>query len=194
MDVFCIFDANPAATPQSYGVYLSYYLSNSVFPSASPLDYAFIGGLTFAFAFAMAPVAMRLCRLLDFRIPMLVGVFCQAGGFVAASLARRIWELYLSQGVLVGVGVGLVYIPSLPVISHWFGRHRSLANGIAAAGSGIGGLGMSFAMQAMIQNLGVGWALRITGLICFPATLLLRSRDADVKPSCKMFDMRLLKR
>jgi len=82
---------------------------------------------------------------------MYIGVLLMTAGYVAASFAKRIWHLYLTQGVLVGLGVGFIFIPSVAVTSQWFDKKRSIANGINSAGSGIGGIIFSFATQAMIE-------------------------------------------
>lgn len=120
------------------------------------------------------------------------------GGFIAASFASRIWQLYLSQGVLVGLGVGFVYVPSIAVLSQWFAKRRSLANGISAAGSGIGGLIFSFAIDASIDHLGVKWALRITGITALLADLLaaslIRHRHRIIQSQQRPFDMNLIRR
>ena len=182
----------------SFGVFLAFYLDNDVFPGGTDLDYAFIGGLNFSVAMLMAPIATYTCRRWYFKWTLGVGVSCLGGGFIAASFAKEIWQLFLSQGLLVGIGCGLIYVPSLPIISQWFGKRRALANGISSAGSGIGGLAMSFAIQAMIEKLGIGWALRITGMVVlavnFPATMILRTRDGYVMPNRKMFDLILFRR
>ena len=121
-----------------------------------------------------------------------------AAGFISASFARRIWQLFLSQGILVGFGVGFVWIPSIAVLSQWFEKKRSLASGISSAGSGIAGLVFSFATQAMISNISLGWSLRITGMICgvmnLIATLLIQNRNEAIKPLQRGFDTKLLKR
>ena len=182
----------------SFGVFLAYYLDNDVFPGGTDVDYAFIGGLNFSVAMLMAPVATYTCRRWYFKWTLGVGVVCLGGGFIAASFAKEIWQLYLSQGLLVGIGSGLIYVPSLPIVSQWFGKRRALANGMSSAGSGIGGLAMSFAIQSMIEKLGIGWALRITGLVIFavnfPATMVLKTRDGYVMPNRKMFDLVLFRR
>ena len=49
-----------------------------------------------------------------------------AGGLAAASFARTTWHLYLTQGALVGLGTGLVYVPSMAILSQWFLKRRSL--------------------------------------------------------------------
>jgi len=71
---------------------------------------------------------------------MAIGVLIQTAGFISASFASRIWHLYMSQGLLIGVGLGFIYIPSIAILSQWFSKKRSLVNGISSAGSGIGGL------------------------------------------------------
>ena len=182
----------------TYGVYLSYYLSSNVFPEATPLDYAFIGGLSFAAAMLAAPLITVLVRSFGIKLPMLSGAFMVGGGFIAASFARRVWHLYLTQGVLLGLGVGFLYVPGINILSQWFSTKRTLANGISAAGSGIGGVSFAFAANAMIKNLSLGWSLRITGIIALffnlVAALFVRDRNAQVQPKQRPFDLDLLLR
>jgi len=149
----------------SYGVYLAYYLSTSRFPAATPLDYAFIGGLNFGLAMLVSSPVTYLVRTLGTHPVMLIGVALQTGGFIAASFAQSIWHLYLSQGVCVGLGVGFIFIPSVPITSQWFDKKRSLANSLTSAGSGLGGVIVSFATQPMIDRLSLAWSLRIIGLL-----------------------------
>ncbi|KAK7910757.1 hypothetical protein PG985_013238 [Apiospora marii] len=181
----------------SYSVYLGHYLSHSLFSEARPLDYAFIGGFNFAFALLVAPPATVLARRHGVRAPMLAGVVLLPTGFVAASFAHRVWHLYLSQGVCVGLGIGLIYIPATAIIPQWFERKRSLTNGICAAGSGIGGLIVCFATQAMLVRVGYAWSLRITAAVVFCvnllATLLVRSRDKEIRPGQRIFHFGLLR-
>ncbi|KAK6223266.1 hypothetical protein LQW54_000383 [Pestalotiopsis sp. IQ-011] len=180
----------------SYSVYLAYYLSHDLFSEARPIDYAFIGGFNFAFALLVAPLATLLVRLYGVKTPMCLGVVLLPAGFISASFATRVWHLYLTQGACIGTGIGLIYIPATAVIPQWFSRKRSLANGISAAGSGIGGLVACFATQAMLDALGLAWALRITAVIVFlvnsAATLLIRSRNKEINPDLSIFNFKLL--
>jgi MCP family monocarboxylic acid transporter-like MFS transporter 10 len=41
------------------------------------------------------------------------------------------FKLLLSQGFGIGIAVGIMYIPALGIISHYFKRRRALALGIA---------------------------------------------------------------
>ena len=145
----------------------------------------------------VAPLVTIVTRKFGKRLPMILGIIMQAGGFVAASFAKRIWHLYLTQGALVGIGVGFIFIPSISVLSQWFSKKRSLVNGISSAGSGVGGVIFSFATGAMIQHIGLGWSLRVTGIITFVANLiavlLLRDQNHVIQPPQLGFDTTLLR-
>lgn len=45
---------------QAYGIYLSHYLAEDIFPEASTWDYAFIGGFNFSIAMLIAPIVTFL--------------------------------------------------------------------------------------------------------------------------------------
>ena len=168
------------------------------FQDPALLTMRFIGGLNFAVAMPAAPAVTILARRLGNQTPMFIGVVFLTGGFISASFASHIWHLYLSQGALVGLGVGFIYIPSVAILSQWFSRRRSLANGINAAGSGIGGLIFSFATAAMIDNISLPSSLRIIGMVTFVANALaatlIRDRNAIIRPPQLGFDIQLLRR
>ncbi|KAH8706901.1 major facilitator superfamily domain-containing protein [Phaeosphaeriaceae sp. PMI808] len=185
-------------TVSAYGVYLSHYLAGDVFPEASTWDYAFVGGFNFSIAMLIAPFVTILTRRLGIHRVMIAGLVFESGGFIAASFATRIWQLYISQGVLIGCGIGCLYIPSLPILSQWFVRRRSLVNGISAAGSGVGGAAFAWGTEAIIERFDIGWALRITGMIAFAANLaavtVIRDRNSVIQPYQLGFDTKLLRR
>ncbi|KAK3672205.1 hypothetical protein LTR78_007958 [Recurvomyces mirabilis] len=182
----------------SYGVYLSFYLRESYFPGGTPLDYALIGGLQFGAALLISPLCTILTRELGRKPVMFAGSVIFAGGYIAASFAHEIWQVYLSQGLLVGLGTGSLFIPSVQVIPQWFLKRRSLAGGLASSGSGFVGLAFSLGTAAMIQHLSLAWALRITGLVSFAGNIvgamLVRDRNAVVKPPQLGFATHLLRR
>lgn len=48
------------------------------------------------------------------------------------------YQVFLAQGLGLGVASGLTYVPSIAVIAHYFQRRRPLAMGIASSGSALG--------------------------------------------------------
>ncbi|KAK4890333.1 hypothetical protein LTR27_010976 [Elasticomyces elasticus] len=182
----------------SYGVYLSHYLSSNYFPEATSFDFALIGGLEFGCSMLISPICTVLVRDVGRHTVMFSGCVMMSGGFIAASFAERIWHLYLTQGVLVGLGLGAIFIPSVQVLPQWFLKRRSLAGGIASCGSGFGGLAFSLGTAAMIEQISLPWSLRIIGIIAFVGNfigvVLIRDRNHIVKPPQLGFAIHLLKR
>lgn len=168
------------------------------YPDASDLEFALVGGFNFAFAMVAAPIATVLTHRFGKYLTMSIGIVLQTGGYVAASFVDRIWQLMITQGILVGLGIGFIYVPSLPILSQWFDARRSLANGIASAGSGFGGALFAWTTGAIIDALGLQWALCTTGIITFVltviATSLLRDRNKYIQPPQLAFDVSLLAR
>jgi len=183
---------------QSFGVYLSYYLRTESYPDASDLDFAFVGGFNFAFAMVAAPFATAFTHRSGRYLTMAIGILLQTTGYVTAGFASRIWQLMVTQGVLVGLGIGMIYVPSLPILSQWFDARRTLANGISSSGSGFGGALFAWTTGAIIDAFGLQWALCSTGIITFAltaiATGLLRDRNQYIRPPQLAFDTSLLAR
>jgi MFS family permease len=104
-------------------------------------------------------------------------------------------ELPFRQPV-IGIGLGFIFAPSTPILAQWFSKRRSLVVGISSAGSGVGGLLFSFISQAMIVNVSLPWAFRITaaivGVMNLTAVALIRNRNHIIRPPQLAFDRKLL--
>lgn len=99
---------------QAYGVYLSHYLSENLFPNANAIDFALIGGFNFSISMLVAPIVTILARRYGIKVPMIIRAALFSAAHLSASFSTRIWQLYLSQGILLGFGIGFTYIPALP--------------------------------------------------------------------------------
>jgi hypothetical protein len=74
----------------------------------------------------------RLLRLLTPRTITISGVFMMSTGFALASFSRTIWQLLLTQGFLVGLGMSLLYFPLLAPAPEYFTNHRATAMGFVS--------------------------------------------------------------
>ncbi|KAF3916155.1 hypothetical protein AA313_de0204387 [Arthrobotrys entomopaga] len=147
---------------------------------------------------AISPVANLLTRRFSSRVALLLGCVLQASSLIAASFAYKIWHLYLAQGMLFGIGMGMLFVASVGILPQWFDKRRSVVNGISAAGSGCGGIAFSLGTNAMLQSLGLAWTFRITAIIAFvinsTCSILIKDRNKKINPEIKMFDLKILKR
>src|SRR3954464_800608 len=70
----------------------------------------------------------------------LAGVGCLVGALGLAAVSNSVTSLYVTYSVGIGVGVGLVYVPSVGAVQPWFNANRAFASGIAVAGIGAGNI------------------------------------------------------
>jgi OFA family oxalate/formate antiporter-like MFS transporter len=90
------------------------------------------------------------------RIVALTGGFLYGlGVFLASFSANKLWWLYLSYGVIGGIGVGFSYIVPVSVLVKWFPDRRGLITGIAVGGFGAGALVTAPVATSLIQSVGV---------------------------------------
>lgn len=83
------------------------------------------------------------------------GVLYGLGVFLASFSADKLWWLYLSYGLIGGVGLGLGYIVPVAVLVKWFPDRRGLITGIAVGGFGAGALITAPVATELIQSVGV---------------------------------------
>src|ERR1700704_2073699 len=89
------------------------------------------------------------------RIVALSGGSLYGLGVFLASFSNSLWWLYLSYGVIGGIGLGLGYIVPVAVLVKWFPDRRGLITGIAVGGFGAGALVTAPVATRLIQSVGV---------------------------------------
>ena len=66
------------------------------------------------------------------------GTFFLVLGMMMTSLCNKYWQFVLGQGLVVGLGCGLVFVPAIAVLPTYFSSKRALTLGIGASGSSLG--------------------------------------------------------
>jgi MFS transporter, OFA family, oxalate/formate antiporter len=99
-------------------------------------------------------------------------------GWVATSQVSSLEGLYLTYGLLCGLGTGFVYIGIVGLMVKWFPERRGFATGVVAAGYGFGAIVTTFPVDSMIKSSGYQTTLLVFGtifaIIGLGASLVLR--------------------
>ena len=72
------------------------------------------------------------------RLLLSVGAVLSGGSWVLAAHIDSLMGLYLTYGLLGGVGTGIIYVGVVGMMVQWFPDRRGLAAGMVAAGYGFG--------------------------------------------------------
>ncbi len=83
------------------------------------------------------------------------GALYGLGVFLASFSNHGLWWLYLSYGLIGGIGLGFGYIVPVAVLVKWFPDRRGLITGIAVGGFGAGALITAPVATRLIQTVGV---------------------------------------
>jgi OFA family oxalate/formate antiporter-like MFS transporter len=83
------------------------------------------------------------------------GILYGTGVFLASFSDHKLWWLYLTYGVIGGIGVGFSYIVPVAVLVKWFPDRRGLITGVAVGGFGAGALITAPVATRLIQSVGV---------------------------------------
>lgn len=121
------------------GSYQTVY-ETDILSSSSPSAISWIGSIQ---AFLLCLVGALTGPLYDaghMRSLILTGSVLIVLGQMMLSLATQYYQVLLAQGFAIGIGCGCIFIPGVAILSTYFDKRLSLAVGLAAAGSGIGGV------------------------------------------------------
>ncbi|XP_058066249.1 uncharacterized protein LOC131215870 [Anopheles bellator] len=115
---------------------------------------AWIGSLFIAVPLLSGPIMSNLVDRYGCRKMTMIGGVVGGLGFVLASFCQSIFQLYLTFGILAGVGLGVGYVTVVVSVAFWFDKRRTFATGIGASGTGIGTFVYAPLCQWLIAEFG----------------------------------------
>src|SRR6266705_2622492 len=97
------------------------------------------------------------------RVAAIGGLCYGLGVVLAGQVGSNLWLLYLSYGVLGGIGLGLAYIVPVATLIKWFPDKRGMITGLAVAGFGAGALVTAPVAERLIPSVGLPATFGILG-------------------------------
>jgi MFS family permease len=97
------------------------------------------------------------------------------------SLCTQYYQLFLAQGVLLGLSMSLIFCPSMAVVLRRLPHRRGLAIGLTVGGSSIGGVIWPIMLEQLLlhDSLSFGWVLRIVAFTMLPLLAIACFAVAD---------------
>jgi MFS transporter, OFA family, oxalate/formate antiporter len=130
----------------------------------------------------LAPVQGWLVERFGPKLLIGTGALLSGLGWVATAQVTSLTGLYLTYGLMCGLGTGIVYIGVVGLMVKWFADRRGFAAGVAAAGYGFGAILTTFPIDGMIKSSGYERTLVVFGslfaAVGLAAALFLRAPEA----------------
>jgi len=142
--------------------------------------------LAFTLSLGLLPFVMiivgKIQAKIGVRLTILIGGLIFGTGFSLAGFStENIITLYLTYGVLCGIGIGFVYGCAVPNSVKWFPDKRGLAGGIIASGFGGGAVIFTPLFRGAVESIGLLETFRYFG-IGFAVVIVLASLFISAPP------------
>ena len=129
----------------------------------------------------VGPFAAALLRTIGLKRTLLGSMALLALGAGSSAFITQIWQLYLTWGVLVGLGLGAGMVGLATAIANrWFVERRGLVIGLLTAGNASGQLVFLPILASLAQSIGwrsVPWTAAMVILLLMPVVMLLLAEE-----------------
>ncbi|KAG8035123.1 hypothetical protein G9C98_001613 [Cotesia typhae] len=149
-------------TVKSFGVLFVEFLQ--VF-KASPTAASWMPALCYFLYSSLGPLSSVLSIKYSYKTVTLIGGTFAALGMMTSYFATSVSYLYVSYGLMVGIGAGLTFPPTIYIVTAYFERLRGLANGLCISGSAIGTIVLPPFLQYLLNHFGHRGAVLIMGAL-----------------------------
>jgi MFS transporter, OFA family, oxalate/formate antiporter len=135
----------------------------------------------------LSPLQGYLIEKFGPKLLLAAGAIMTGLSWVLASSADTLMSVYLTYGLLGGIGTGIIYVGIVGLMVAWFPDRRGMAAGVVAAGYGMGAVLSTFPVTISIAKLGYQPTLLHFGLI-FGAVAFLAALGMKQPPKDWMAD------
>jgi len=125
--------------------------------------FPYMGSLAF-YALSML-ITGRYLEKYSPRIILLIGGLLVGLGWMISGFAVNIFTLTISYGMILGIGVGIVYSVPMTVVARWFPEKKGLMVGLVLIGFGLSPLVTAPFASHLIERYGILLSFRILGVI-----------------------------
>ncbi|XP_067945090.1 monocarboxylate transporter 3-like [Watersipora subatra] len=124
---------------------------------------AWVGSLHAGLAFMAGPLSGVLADRFGYRNTIILGGVLASSGVALSACVTKLWMLYITYGIMGGIGVCFTYIPAVTLLGSYFHRWKYVAFSIASTGVGVGTLIMPQYIEWLLEEYGWRGAYLLTG-------------------------------
>ncbi|NXN97478.1 MOT7 protein, partial [Rhinopomastus cyanomelas] len=112
-----------------------------------------------------APLSTVLSNRFGHRLVVMAGGVLISTGMVIASFARNVVDMYVTIGLISGLGYCLSFLPTVTILSQYFDKRRSLVTAVASTGECFAVFSFAPAITALKEQIGWRYSLLAVGVL-----------------------------
>ncbi|KAK6384820.1 hypothetical protein LTS17_002383 [Exophiala oligosperma] len=146
----------------SFGVFQTYY-TDTMGESQSTISW--VGSLQLWTVFFTSAFSGRALDAGLFVPTLIFGSTIQLLGIFMTSLCNEFWQLLLAQGICTGLGSGIIFCPTMGLVTTYFKDKRGIAVAIVTTGNSVGGSVYPVMIRQLLPKIGYAWTVRVVGFV-----------------------------
>ncbi|XP_033827425.1 solute carrier family 16 member 6b [Periophthalmus magnuspinnatus] len=159
---FFVVEVCTYGTLKSLGVFLQ-DLMLEFEESSSRVSFA-VSICIFMFSFT-APLSTLLSTRLGHRPVVMMGGFLMSLGTITSGFINSIHDMYITIGVITGLGYSLAFLPTVTLLAQYFSRRRALVTSLASSGESFAVFAFAPAFTVLKEHIGWRYCLVLIGAI-----------------------------
>ncbi|XP_077595261.1 monocarboxylate transporter 7-like [Stigmatopora nigra] len=111
------------------------------------------------------PLSSVLTNRFGFQLVVMLGGLLISSGTIATSFTTSINQMYITYGLVAGLGYCLTFLPTVTILSHYFTRRRSLVTAVASTGEALAMFALAPAFSSMKDLIGWRHTMAVIGAL-----------------------------
>lgn len=117
-----------------------------------------------------APLAALLSTRFGHRPVVMMGGFLMSLGTISSGFTNSIHDMYVTIGVITGLGYSLAFLPTVTLLAQYFSRRRALVTSLASSGESFAMFAFGPALTVLKEH--IGWRYCLVLLGCLQACVI----------------------
>ncbi|XP_030196310.1 monocarboxylate transporter 7 isoform X1 [Gadus morhua] len=113
----------------------------------------------------MAPLASVLSNRFGFQPVVMLGGVLISLGTITTAFTTSIFQMYITMGMVAGLGYCLTFLPTVTILSQYFDRRRSLVTALASTGESVAMFALAPAFSALRDHMGWRHTMVVIGAL-----------------------------
>nr|XP_033814419.1 monocarboxylate transporter 14 [Geotrypetes seraphini] len=126
---------------------------------------AWVSSLSMGITLIVGPFIGLFINICGCRKTAIIGGTLNGLGWILSAYATNVQYLFVTFGMIAGIGSGMVYLPAVVMVGQYFQKRRALAQGLGTTGTGFGTFLMTMLLKYLCKEFGWRNAMIIQGAV-----------------------------